>query len=57
MTTLLLGILTSISTFVGEGESLPRYRFQPAQEFTIRSSSTFKNGEGQNGGEQGSQSN
>lgn len=58
--TRLLGILASFSAplaaFAGDGDSLPRYRFKPGQELTIRSSSEFKYGEGQNAGERGSQS-
>jgi peroxiredoxin len=35
------------------GDSLPRYQFQPGQELTFRSTSTFKYGEGDNAGEHG----
>lgn len=56
----LLGILTpltaSLIAFAGEGQTLPRYRFQPGQELEFRSSSVFKYGEGEKAGEHGSQS-
>jgi thiol-disulfide isomerase/thioredoxin len=55
-----LGILASLfsclTVFAADGESLPRYRFQPGQEITFRSSSVFKYGEGNNAGEHGSRS-
>ncbi len=34
-------LIASLTAFAADGESLPRYRFQPGQELTFRSSSVF----------------
>jgi peroxiredoxin len=58
--TRLLGALAALTApltaFAGDGESLPRYRFQPGQEITFHSSSVFKYSEGQKPRERGSKS-
>ncbi len=52
----LVVLAVTATAFARADKALPRYRFQPGQEMTFRSTSEFKYGEGDNAGAHGSRS-
>src|ERR1700722_7318284 len=49
-------LAVTATVFARADEALPRYRFQPGQEMTFRSTSEFKYGDGDNAGAHSSHS-